>query len=213
MAVTVCTLDRVTVPLDNPIRLPLDTCVSNPNDDVTGAWTFAAPTMCTWVDPAPAPATIDTASPPDEVTVAIALDVPTTFTKGVPDIWISPDEAERTVGVPEICTSPLEADSTVTVPLIWTRPEDTLTMGTLNPGALDHGLVAAVDVTVGVPEIWTNPLDALRTVTVPLIWMRPLEAETNGRLNPGALDHGLVAAVDVTVPLVMVTGPVAVTVI
>ena len=62
-------------------------------------------------------------------------------------------------------------------------PDETLTIGTLNPGALDHGLVAAVAVTVGVPLIWTNPEDTL----------------TMGTLNPGALLHGFVPAVDVTV--------------
>ena len=54
--------------------------------------------------------------------------------------------------------------------LTCTSPDETLTIGTLNPGALDHGFVAAVAVTVGTLE-------------------------------------------SVTVPLVMVTGPVAVTVI
>ena len=56
-------------------------------------------------------------------------------------------------------------------------------MGTLNPGALLHGLVPAVAVTVGVPLIWTRPLDA----------------EIIGTLKPGADDQGLVAAVAVTV--------------
>ena len=86
-------------------------------------------------------------------------------------------------GVPEICTNPLEA----------------LTIGRLNPGALLHGLVPAVAVTVGVPEIWTSPDDALRTVTVPLICTRPDDTEIIGTLNPGALDHGFVPAVEVTV--------------
>ena len=88
---------------------------------------------------------------------------------------------------------------TVGVPEIWTSPLDTLTIGTLNPGAEDHGLVAAVEMTVGVPLICMRPLDALRTVTVPLICTNPLDTETIGRLNPGALDHGFVPAVAVTV--------------
>lgn len=58
-------------------------------------------------------------------------------------------------------------------------------------------------------------------MTVPLICTSPLEADKIGILKPGALDHGLVPAVavtvctleSVTVPLVTVTGPVAVTVI
>lgn len=62
-------------------------------------------------------------------------------------------------------------------------------MGTLKPGADDHGFVAAVAVTVGVPLICTSPL----------------EADTSGTLNPGAEDQGLVAAVAVTVPLAMTT--------
>ena len=42
-------------------------------------------------------------------------------------------------------------------PVIWTKPEEALTMGTLNPGALDHGLVAAVAVTVCTLESVTVP--------------------------------------------------------
>ena len=57
---------------------------------------------------------------------------------------------------------------TVGVPEIWTSPEETLTIGMLNPGADDHGFVAWVDVTVGVPLIWTNPDEALTTVKVPV---------------------------------------------
>lgn len=59
-------------------------------------------------------------------------------------------------------------------------------------------------------------------VTAPMLKARtnPLLALTTGTLNPGAEDHGLVPAVavtvctedSVTVPDVMVTGPVAVTV-
>ena len=46
---------------------------------------------------------------------------------------------------------------------------------------------------------WTNPELALRIVAVPLIWISPEEALTMGMLKVGALDHGFVPAVAVTV--------------
>jgi len=101
------------------------------------------------VEPAADPARMVTPRPPLDVAGAMAPEVPTMVT----------------VGVPEICTSPEDAD----------------TIGMLNPGAEDHGLVAAVEVMD--PEIWTSPDDA----------------ETKGMLNDGAEDQGFVAAVAVTV--------------
>jgi hypothetical protein len=77
-----------------------------------------------------------------------------------------------------------------------TTPDDALTVGTLNEGALDHGFVAAVAVTVWTLESVTMP--EVRNVP-PLIWTSPDDAETMGRLKPGAEDHGFVAAVAVTV--------------
>ena len=121
-------------------------------------------------------------------------------TVGVPDIWTNPEEAEI-IGTlnPGALDQGFVPAVAVMDPLIWISPEEAEMMGTLKPGALDQGFVAAVAVTVGVPEIWTRPLEADTIVTVPLIWTSPDEAETRGTLNPGALLHGLVAAVAVTV--------------
>ena len=85
------------------------------------------------------------------------------------------------------------------IELTWMIPDDTETIGILNPGTLLHGFVAAVEVTVGVPLICTRPEEADRTVTVPLICISPEETLTIGILNPGADDHGFVPAVAVTV--------------
>lgn len=86
------------------------------------------------------------------------------------------------------------SDGYAVLTTVATVPDDALTTGTLKPGALLHGLVAAVAVIVWTDDSVTIPLDS-----PPLIWISPDDAETNGMLNPGALLHGLVAAVAVTV--------------
>ena len=87
----------------------------------------------------------------------------------------------------------------------WINPEDALTIGTLNEGAELHGFVAAVEVIVpDVTEIrpddtFTVWAEDMMTVAVPEICTSPEDADTMGMLKPGALDHGFVAAVAVTV--------------
>lgn len=75
----------------------------------------------------------------------------------VPTLNVPPDVATTTSGALVSCTRPLDAETMVAVPEICTNPDDTLTIGRLKLGALDHGFVAAVVVTVGT-------LDRLNTV-------------------------------------------------
>lgn len=93
-----------------------------------------------------------------------------------------PGDMPLTSNAPEEVTmapTPLEP-----VTMACTRPEDAFTTGMLKPGALDHGLVAAVAVTVGTldrlntvesvtgivpPDVATITNGALLSVTVPLL--------------------------------------------
>lgn len=77
-----------------------------------------------------------------------------------------------TVGIPLIWTKPELAETITTVPLICMNPDDALTIGTLNPGALDQGFVAAVAVTDCTLDMVTMPLErlvALLRMTVGLL--------------------------------------------
>jgi hypothetical protein len=160
---------------------------------------------------ATAPATIETASPPDVVTVAMPEDVPTKLKKGVvlrlprivtprpPDVvtGATPSDVPTmltsapprivTPRPPEVVTGATPEDVPTIlmygVPVIWINPLEALTSGMLKPGAHDHGFVAAVAVTVCTDDSEMIPEDAL----------------TNGILKLGAEDQGFVAAVAVTV--------------
>jgi len=115
------------------------------------------------------------------------------------------------------CTMPEEVLSTVTVPLICTNPLETLTTGMLKPGALLHGLVAAVAVTVGTddrlntvesvtgivpPDEATITNGALLRVTVPLDSEGMLLSTTVQLLLGETMPDEIAMAEDsVTVPL------------
>lgn len=196
-----------------PAPAPETMVTSRPPDVVTVAIPLDDPTRLIAVLPDAAPPRIVTPRPPDVVTGATPDDVPTILTSGVPLICRAPDDAETNgmlklgaedQGFVAAVAVTVGTDDSVTVPLEMAIAE--LRDTSVEPAA------PARMVTPRPPEVVTGatPDDVPTRLTsgVPLIWSKPLDALTNGMLNPGALLHGLVAAVAVTVwTLLSVTVP------
>lgn len=155
------------------------------------------------------PARIVTPRPPDVVTGATPDEVPTILTSGVPLIWSNPDDA---------LTNGMLKDGALLqglVPMVDLVRRPAEVVAGMNPAELvmiDAWSAPATTVTVRPPEVVTGatPEEVPTRLTsgVPLICNRPDDALTKGTLKDGALDHGFVPAVAVTVcTLLRVTIP------
>jgi hypothetical protein len=162
--------------------VPPTMVTSRPPEVVTTAAPLLDPTRLMAVEPDAAPPRIVTPRPPEVVTGAIPPDVPTTLTsvepEAAPPRMVTPIPPEVVTGA-----TPLEVPTMLIAVLAVREPPRI--------------------VTPTPPEVVTGaiPSDVPTMVTVgtPLIWTSPLDTETIGMLKLGALLHGLVPAVAVTV--------------